>query len=159
MNAERGFGFINKYNKDYYGGGLMAILGLAAIVEGVSYKVGTPSDMGPGFFPVALGAVLTLTGILIAATAKSAMLAGAEKHRKAEWRGWICICLSLVAFVIFGRYGGLVPATFSIVFISAMGDRQNTFKSAFILSLTMVVVSVIVFSWALQMQFPLFQWR
>jgi hypothetical protein len=151
--------FINKYNKDYYGGGLMMLLGLGAAWQGMSYKVGTLSKMGSGFFPVALGVLLTLTGAAIALTAKAAAPADSDKKPlKPEWRGWICITLSIVAFVTLGKYGGLLPATFAIVFISAMGDRQNTIRSALILSLSMAAACVGIFWWALQMQFPLFQW-
>ncbi|MEB0011233.1 tripartite tricarboxylate transporter TctB family protein [Glaciimonas sp. Gout2] len=149
---------INKYNKDYYGGGLMMLLGLGAVVQGRTYNIGTLSKMGPGFFPVALGTMLMLVGAAIALTAKSSVSAEEEKHLRPEWRGWICIALSIVAFVVLGRYGGLLPATFAIVFISAMGDRKNSLKSACLLSLAMVAVCVVVFWWALKMQFPLFQW-
>ena len=51
-----------------------------------------------------------------------------------------------------------MTATFAIVFISALGDRRNTVKSAFLLAAAMVVVCLIVFSWGLQLQFPLFRW-
>lgn len=150
--------FLNKYTTDYYGGGLMILLGLWVVLQGRTYEVGTLSKMGPGFFPVALGALLVLIGAAIALTAKGAVPAGEETHLPPEWRGWICITISIVAFVVLGKYGGLIPATFAIVFIAAMGDRKNTIKSALILSLAMVAVCVGVFWWALKMQFPLFQW-
>jgi high-affinity Fe2+/Pb2+ permease len=63
-----------------------------------------------------------------------------------------------VAFIVLGEYGGLVPATFAIVFISALGDRNNSLKQAFWLSAGMVVIAVVIFWWALQMQFDLFRW-
>ncbi|MGS0744037.1 tripartite tricarboxylate transporter TctB family protein [Glaciimonas sp. GG7] len=150
--------FINKYNKDYYGGGLMIVLGLGAALQGQTYKIGTLSRMGPGFFPVALGILLVLIGAAIAIGAKNAIPKAEEKYLAPEWRGWLCISFSIVAFVILGTYGGLLPATFAIVFISALGDRKNTFKSALKLSLAMVAVCIVVFWWALKLQFPLFQW-
>jgi hypothetical protein len=151
-------GFINKYNKDYYGGGLMILLGLGAALQGQTYKIGSLSHMGPGFFPVALGVLLALTGMAIALTAKGNVPAAEEKRLPPEWRGWLCITFSIVAFVVLGKYGGLLPATFAVVFISALGDRQNTLKNALILSSAMVVVCVVVFWWALKLQLPLFQW-
>ena len=63
-----------------------------------------------------------------------------------------------VAFIVLGKYGGLLPATFAITFISALGDRQNTIVKALILSLAMVAIALVVFWWALQMQFPLIRW-
>lgn len=149
---------IHSINRDHYGGGLMFLLGVGAVLEGITYKVGTLGHMGPGFFPVALGAILALAGLAIALSGTPAVPAVEEKKLPPEWRGWSCIVSSIAVFVILGKYGGLLPATFAIVFISALGDRQNTFKSALVLALVMCVICVVIFSWALKMQFPLFQW-
>lgn len=149
---------VNPYHKDYYGGGLMMLIGLGAAIQGSTYRVGTLSQMGPGFFPVALGVLLALTGAVIAATAQRGVVLGKDDDKVPEWRGWLCISGAIVAFIVLGRYGGLIPATFAIVFISALGDRQNTIKKALALSAAMVIVCVLVFWWALQLQFPLFRW-
>ena len=153
-------GFISKYNKDHGGGALMFVLGLGAMFQGMSYKVGSLSRMGPGFFPMALGILLALMGAAIFFTAHKngddAKLK--EEPLPPEWRAWFLIVLSLVAFIVFGIYGGLLPATFAVVFISAMADRENTVKQAVLLSLALSVVCVVVFWWALDMQFPLFRW-
>ena len=141
----------------------MLLFGLSAVWAGTSYRIGSLERMGPGFFPVALGVILALAGVAIMiGAAANAIAEGKEENKEAnlrpEWRGWICISLSIVAFVILGKYGGLVPATFGIVFISAMGDRQNTVKNALILAAAMCLVCVLIFWYALQVQFPLFQW-
>jgi len=73
----------------------------------------------------------------------------------AEWRAWACILIGVAAFVVLGKYGGLVPATFAIVFISALGDRDNTVRSAFVLAVAMCIVAVVVFWWLLQVRLPL----
>jgi hypothetical protein len=152
-------GWLNQYNRDYYGGGLMFLIGAGAVYKGMSYKMGTLSRMGPGYFPVAVGVVLAAMGVLIALGARRNVPAGAEKkYQPPEWRAWFCIVLSNIAFLVLGEYGGLLPATFAVVFISALGDRQNTLKSAFLLALAMALVAVVVFWWALSMQFPLFRW-
>ncbi|ABE36888.1 tripartite tricarboxylate transporter TctB family protein [Paraburkholderia xenovorans LB400] len=157
MKARR---FINPYNRDYYGGALMLLVGLGVVTQGLSYDVGSLSHMGPGFFPVSLGVILSLVGVGIAFGARridsDAKLE--EEPLPPEWRGWICIVLSVIAFVILGRYGGLLPASFAIVFISALGDRQNTLLSAMVLAFSVCVICVVVFWWALQLQLPLFTW-
>jgi hypothetical protein len=143
-------------SKDYYGGGLVTLLGLAAAFQGTAYEIGTLSHMGPGFFPVALGIILALTGVAIAGSAVFAARTEAKPRLPPEWRGWFCIGLSIVAFVVVGNYGGLAPATIAIVFISALGDRRNRAADAFVLALGVLAVCVVVFWWALQIQFPLF---
>ncbi len=64
--------FINEYTRDYYGGALMLLIGVGAVVQGVGYDVGSLSRMGAGFFPVALGTLLALLGIALAGSAKGA---------------------------------------------------------------------------------------
>jgi uncharacterized membrane protein len=141
----------------------MMLIGTGAIAQGASYGLGSLTAMGSGFFPVALGVVLTLLGVWIAATAHHAAdgateIAPQEEPVPREWRGWLCILASVAAFVVLGKYGGLLPATFAVVFISALGDRDNTLLSALVLAVAMSIVCVVVFWWALQVQFPLFTW-
>jgi hypothetical protein len=152
------------YRRDFYAGLLMMLLGVGVAVKGTDYRVGSLTGMGPGFFPVALGVILALLGVAIAGSAHRLRArapaddgAAAEKYRP-EWRGWIAIVSSIIAFVVLGRYGGLLPAAFAITFISALGDRDNSWRAALILALAISAVSVIVFWWALRLQFPLFSW-
>ena len=147
----------NKRHKDYIGGGLMVLLGLGVIFQGSTYKMGALTAMGPGYFPVALGVILVALGLAISVRAKFVPI-GEEKRLPPEWRSWFCVGMSIVAFVVLGKYGGLVPASFAIAFISALGDRENTLKSALILALAIVVIAITVFWGGLQMQFPLFAW-
>jgi hypothetical protein len=145
--------------RDQAGGILIAALGLATARGAASYSIGTLSRMGPGYFPLALGVLLTLVGIAIFLTARSATPNAVVAERKPwDWRGPAFILLGILAFIILGKYGGLVPATFALVFISALGDRGNSLKSALLLSSAILVVCLAVFHWGLQLQFPLFTW-
>ena len=143
--------------KDLLGGLLMLALGAGTVLQAQSYAIGTLRRMGPGFFPTALGVLLACIGAAMMLTAWRTQSAGAAR-RAPEWRGWLCISTAIVAFCVLGTYFGLVPATFAIVFLSALGDRQNTPFSAFILATVMVLACIIVFWWLLQLQFPLFHW-
>lgn len=150
------------FNKDYYGGALMVIIGVSAVLASVQYHLGTLQRMGPGFFPCAVGALLALSGLLIAASARGNTPAeetgGHHPTGLPDLRGGLCIVAGTVAFLVLGNYCGLLPATFAIVFISAMGDRNNSVLQAFVLSLAMMVIAVVVFWWALQLQLPLVKW-
>jgi Tripartite tricarboxylate transporter TctB family len=148
---------IQRY-RNQAGGALMIAIGFGAIIEGQTYPFGSLARMGPGFFPVVLGALLGLVGVAISASAKLTQTSKEDTAYKADWRGWGCIALSLALFIILGRYGGLLPATFAVVFVSALGDRRNSVKNAFVLAVAIVAVCVTVFWGLLQLQFPLFTW-
>ncbi|RDK08014.1 hypothetical protein DN412_22955 [Cupriavidus lacunae] len=74
----------------------MTLVGLAAVAAGLQYHTGTLSHMGPGFFPVAVGALLALVGVLIAMSARgdspqAAQPAGhGHSHSAPDLRGAVC---------------------------------------------------------------------
>ena len=45
--------------------GFLAIVGIYLIAGGISYEVGTPRNMGAGFFPVAIGAALLVVALAV----------------------------------------------------------------------------------------------
>jgi len=147
-----------RINKDYYGGALMIFIGLGALLEGISYQMGTLARIGSGFMPTVVGALLVIVGLLITIGGLSRQAADEQSGSRSEWRGWLCILGGIVAFIVLGTYTGLLPASFAIVFISALGDRNNTIKGAIVLSLGMCFIAVVVFWWLLQLQFPLLKW-
>ncbi len=150
--------------RDFYAGGLMVLLGLGIALKGTSYRAGTLMHMGPGFLPTALGVLLVLLGIAIAAAGLTPSLDGQEEDQSLlpedpQWWAWFCIIMSPICFIIFGRYFGMIPATFSCVFIAALGDKNATWLSTIILAAVVTIFGVGLFSYFLQVPMPILSWR
>jgi hypothetical protein len=150
---------------DVYGGALFVAIGVGAMVLGGTYGVGSPTHMGAGFFPFALGCVTGALGtVLILETLRPSLALEASpidnvggavgRH---EWRGFGAIVAGILTFIVLGKFFGLAPAAFGCVFVSALGDRAATIKSAAILAATTSVFAVVFFSYVLGVQFPVFQ--
>ena len=152
------FGTLVK-KRDFYAGGLMTLLGAAITLDSMTYSLGTLTHMGPGMFPLMLGVTLTLVGVLILGAAVVTPLSDNENilPKNREWRGWGCILAGPIAFIILGEFFGLVPATFSCVFVSAMGDRTATWKGSAILAAGVTVVGTLLFTYVLKIPFPMFR--
>ena len=75
-----------------------------------------------------------------------------------EWRGWSCICVGIRRLVVLGQWGGLIPATFAVVFIAALATDRNTVFGSAVLGVVMTGACVLVFWWLLQVPFPLLRW-
>ena len=158
--------------RDLIGAGLMVVLGIVVVVAGASYQMGTLVRMGAGYVPVVIGSLMIFVGVLIGLTARAARgaqvrsgvvpgLPTPPKHGEwagPQWRGWSCILGGVAAFVVLGHYGGLVPATFFAVFISALGDRDNSLRDCLLLAVGITIAGVAIFSWGLKLVFPLFSW-
>ncbi len=153
-------------NKESFGAGMIVLLGSAIAYAGYGYGVGRLEHMDSGFVPLAIGVAMTVVGLLLGITT----IFGSSSEKDSQdmehvhlsgWpdlRGGICIVAGVIAFVILGEYGGLVPATFASVFISALGDRKNSLRDALLLSCAMVGLALVIFSWALKVQMPAFTW-
>ncbi len=147
--------------RDLWAGVLMVAFGLAAVAEGRRLRVGTLTDMGSGYLPLALGLVLAILGVVIASGAVMSREPGDDDHEAIahpDWRGCIAIVGGITAFVWIGNFFGLAPATFACVFISAMGDRKSTPLGAAVLAAVMTAIAVGLFVMLLQVQFPVWRW-
>ena len=149
--------------RDFYAGGLMMLLGLGIALKGATYRAGSLMHMGPGFLPTALGIILVLLGIAIAAVALTPSGGGEEDQRvlpeHPQWWAWLCILMSPVLFIFFGRYFGMAPGTFACVFVAALGDKAATWRGTIILATVVTIFGVGLFSYFLQIPMPIFTWR
>ena len=148
--------------RDYYAGGLVALIGAGAAYQGSSYGIGTLAQMQSGFFPVMIGVLMVLVGATIAATASTSggpATTGLENSHAApsgmDWRGWFAIIAGVLLFIGFCEFVGLLPAIFACVFVSALGSKVTTWKEAFVLSVCVTIFGIALFSYGLQVQIPI----
>jgi Tripartite tricarboxylate transporter TctB family len=153
------FESIQRY-RDYYAGALLILIGLSTVYQSSRYDVGTLAEVGPGFFPMVMGVILAGCGIAIAFNQSTVAddEHDAETLGRPEWRGWYCILGGVLAFILLAHSGGLFPATFACVFISAMGDRTMKVRNAAVLALSISVFGVLLFHYALKVQLQPFAW-
>lgn len=147
-------------HRDQYAGGLLVCVGLATMYQSSRYDLGTLAEIGPGFFPMVMGVILTVCGIAIGFNRSTA----AEDEHEAdllarpEWRGWFCILGGVLSFILLAQSVGLFPATFACVFISALGDKSMRLRSAVLLALGISVFGVLLFYYGLKIQLPPLAW-
>jgi len=149
--------------RELLAGGLMAVAGIGITMKGSTYRLGSLSHMGPGFFPTVLGAILIVLGLAIAAAPYAPGAVAAEDGHDAApdlslRRAWLCILLSPVLFIVFGRSFGMIPGAFACVLIAALGDRDATLRGCLILAAVVTIFGAALFSWILQVPMPLLTW-
>ncbi|MCO5161039.1 MAG: tripartite tricarboxylate transporter TctB family protein [Mesorhizobium sp.] len=84
-----------KATQDAALGVFFAAIGIAAGAIALTYPFGTPSRMGPGFFPVIISVLMTLTGM---AVLLRAYRAGSPAVEPVTWRAVVIIPLMIAAF-------------------------------------------------------------
>ena len=153
-----------KFNrKEFWASFLMLFIGIATIIGSQNYQMGSLVRMGPGYFPFMLGILLTAIAILILFSPESLTDDGDAEDEIVLTLGeqittWALVIGSVILFIIIGKYGGLIPATFVMCTLAALGDKGNTWKTAVIIGIVMSIVSAALFVYGLQIQFPMFTW-
>ena len=142
-------------NKDFVAGAVFLAFGLAAMaIADRDYPMGTLRNMGPGNFPAALGLILALFGVFLAAR-------GIGWRKKADapvmwdWRPVSCIVAAMLAFGFLLPRLGLVGALVVMFVLAALAGRDLRWREVLVLSVVMTAFALGVFVVLLKLPLPL----
>ena len=142
-----------KSPKDFWAGLMFIGIGLFfAFWAYFNYQMGTAVRMGPAYFPIMLGGLLTFLGALT--LVESFAMTGPPVPRFA-FRPLILISGACVVYGYLMKPAGLILATAALVFISAYGGHQFKWKEVVILYVVLIVFSLLVFVKGLTLPFPI----
>lgn len=135
---------------DILGGALMIGFGIFAMIYAQRYAFGSVSQMGPGFFPVVLGGILALLGVLIILPALARPGPGLEFN----WKTLLFVIGAIIAFAFTLRPLGLIIATMAAVFLAASAERNFSLKGRLLLALGIAALVFVIFRIGLRMNIP-----
>jgi hypothetical protein len=149
--------------KDFFSGLMFASVGAAFAIGALNYKIGSGARMGPGYFPLMLGILLGVMGLVVLVNSLS--LRGTEGDTNPvgpiAWKqlGFI-IGANLLFGVLLGGMPsmdvpalGLVLAIYALVIVASMAGAQFRFKGSLVLATVLAIGSYLVFILGLSLQF------
>jgi hypothetical protein len=153
---------ILKSQKDFFAGLLFTIMGGSFAYGASTYQVGDAARMGPGYFPLLLGIILSLMGLAVMVNSFISGPPGGDRIGKWAFRP---LSLVLAANVLFGvllvglpSIGlpgmGLVVAIFGLVIVASFAGETFILKEVLILSVILAIGSYLAFVKLLNLQFP-----
>ncbi|QEI04517.1 tripartite tricarboxylate transporter TctB family protein [Pigmentiphaga aceris] len=129
-------------SKDLWSGLIFLVVGLAAVIIGQDYGMGTSNRMGPAYFPTVLGSLLAVIGLF---TMARALVIGSEAVGQLAWKGMALVLGSVLLFAALAQNAGLLVALPLLVFVSAMGSSLFKPLPAALLAIGMTVFSSLIF--------------
>ena len=148
--------------KDFLSGLMFIIVGSSFAVGATNYTVGSASRMGPGYFPLLLGILLALLGLIVTIISFRRNVPGGDPVGAIAWRplgfvlganlafGVLLVGLPSIGLPAFG----LIVAIFGLVIISSYARPNASLKEALILSTILSIGSYVGFVYLLNLQFP-----
>jgi hypothetical protein len=121
-----------KSQKDFFSGLMFMGVGAAFAWGAGSYTVGSGARMGPGYFPLALGVLLTILGAII--TFKALVVETVDGDKIGAW-AWRPLFFIILANLVFGAAIGGLPsiglpaiglgfAIFILVAVASMAETE-----------------------------------
>ena len=151
-----------KSEKDFFSGLMFTIVGGAFAFGATTYNIGTGARMGPGYFPLLLGIVLAILGMIITAQAMISGRPGGDKIGAFAWRP---LCFIIGANLLFGvllgglpSIGvpamGLIVAIYGLTLVASLAGERFNFKEVLIVATVLALMSYGAFIMLLKLQFP-----
>lgn len=132
----------------------VALSGLLA-ASALSLPIGTASEMGPGYFPLVLATILCVLGLMLGATSLRSEGRWIEHF---EWRGFVVVTVSIVAFAATITRFGFLPASVIAVGLSTLASPRFRPRNASWLVVLLVFVCWLVFVRVLGLPVRLVNW-
>jgi hypothetical protein len=139
--------------KDVLSGLVFLGFGLAFAVGATTYNIGSPARMGPGFYPLLVGVILVILGVVI--VVRSGREADAEPLTAPAWRAGAFILGAVLIFGLTARGLGLVPSIFITAALSSLASHRTTIPVALGYGLLLTALSVAIFVVALRLNLQL----
>lgn len=152
-----------KSQKDFVSGVLFSIFGVAFAWGATSYHVGEAARMGPGYFPLMVGILIAILGVVITVKALMVETVDGDPIGRAAWRPLVFIIGANLAFgVLLGGLPsigfpamGLIVAIYALTFIASLAGDQFSFKGVLVLATILAIGSYVSFEMALKLNFPI----
>ena len=144
-----------RHPKDFFAGLIFVAFGLAAIIIGSNYSLGSAARMGPGYFPRMLGILLLVLG---GALSLRALKLKGDPLPRWHWKPTLVVLGSVIAFGVLVNYIGLVLATIGLVFGSSAASHEFRPKEALISAILLAALAFGVFIFGLNLQLPTWPW-
>lgn len=133
-----------KNKRDFYSGLMFILFGVLFAGAAARYDIGAPAQMGPGWFPVVLGALLTLLGLLIGLGACGLQAREADVEPLA-WRELGLVLLAIALFALLLPSFGAVVSIICLVVICAWAGREYRPRETALVAVALAVICDIVF--------------
>ena len=151
-----------KSERDFVAGLMFLIVGAAFAWGATKYNVGTAARMGPGYFPLMLGIVLSLLGAGVLFESMVVETEDGEKIGKIAWKPLGFIIGANLAFgILMGGLPsiglpsfGLIVGIYALVAIASLAGERFHAKEVVILATILSILSYLAFIKLLKLQFP-----
>lgn len=141
--------------RDIIAGGTVIAVAFAFFYRSFAFGIGTPSDMGAGFFPMVLSGVALIIGLAILLDGLVRKTRGHAEHEEFALRPLLAVLGGIAAFALLLTPFGLGPAVAAAAAVAGLGDPENRLINLAVLAVFLAIGCWLIFSVGLKLPLPL----
>jgi hypothetical protein len=138
---------------DILAGAIFILIGGAFAVGSLGYELGTPLRMGPGAFPLLVGAAMAALGLAI--VIKGLIAGEVVAFGPIPWRAVAVIVAAVLFFGLTVRSLGFVPTSAVTALLTTLASSRIRLLTAVAVAAALTVASTLIFVVGLQLRIPL----
>jgi hypothetical protein len=151
-----------KSQKDFFCGLMFTVVGIAFAWGATTYSVGTAARMGPGYFPLMLGVILSVIGAAVMFKALVVQTATGDPIGAWAWKPLVFIIganllfgVLLIGLPSLGVPGmGLIVAIYGLTIVASFAGDEFRWGSVLAVATVLAIISYLAFVKLLNLQFP-----
>ncbi|MCF6471908.1 tripartite tricarboxylate transporter TctB family protein [Nonomuraea sp. MG754425] len=138
---------------DVLAGGIFVLIGGAFAVGALGHELGTPLRMGPGAFPLLVGAITAALGLAI--VVKGLVAGELITFGTIPWRAVAVIVVAVLFFGFTVRGLGFVPTSAVTALLTTLASTRVRPIAAVAVAAGLTVAATLIFVFGLQLRIPL----
>lgn len=151
-----------KSQKDFFAGLFYLVVGGGFAIGATNYTIGDASRMGPGYFPMLVGTLLAILGVIIILQALIVETPDGDPIGHWVWRPLVYVILANFLFgILLGGIPtlgipptGLIIGIIVLTIVAAMAGTEFKLKEVLILAAILAIGSWAIFIYGLNLQMP-----
>jgi hypothetical protein len=143
-----------RHPKDFLTGVMFVLFGGAAVGMSADLTIGSAAKMGPGYFPLALGAFLIVLGVVILLQGLI-WAKGLQAWPALQLKPLAIVLLSVVLFSQILRPVGLLLSTAGLVVLASKASHEFRWQEALLNAAVLMAIVLVVFVYFLEFQIPI----
>ena len=143
--------------RDFAAGFIFFTIGVLWMTAATHYRIGKATAMGPGYFPLAVAAILAVLGA--SSVVRSLRFVDQEPFGRWPIAALIFVLGGIVAFALLLESAGLIAASGAVVLLCCWSRLRTRPVEAAILTVALVALVSGIFVFGLGLPVELFVWQ
>jgi len=143
-----------RLTKDLLSGLMFLAFGAGAAVIAHGYNFGTPARMGSGFFPVVIGVIIAIMGLVL--IVRSLLKpASDEAVGEFQFRPLVFISAAIVIFGVLIEDAGLIASLAALIVVARLAGREGSLLELALMVAVLIAIAVGIFVYGLNIRLKL----